>query len=358
MAPQSLPDSLPSNRSTSLRKARAISLPPGPPSSSNDQQSVAEQEEEPALCAAPATWHANRFGAAANRGEATIAPAPSTAARTPVGLFSSLRRADFISAPPKRPVPPEPASAPLAKRAFTLDSPPTMLPPGAQSASGSSITPSFGLQLLAEGEATQSIDSALTAPALGLDEDLEPTAAELAAFLQDEEVMLEIQALPDLLGCPLALARPEMVADVSVTRQHVAAHRVQEAVRQVPDIFGSTPAREDGGGSEREDFHLADHGQVGMTRGQQALYVARQRMQISRTDAEIYQVVHTLALALGATRTDARTRQALLAVLVLLNRPEMSEQEICASTGASLDNFKRWQRRVLNAQAGLPPPAD
>ena len=244
MAPQSLPDSLPSNRSTSLRKARATSLPPGPPSSSNDQQSVVEQEEEPALA---------------------------------------------------------------------------------------------------------------------LDEDFEPTAAELAAFLADEEVMLEIQeipqALPDLLGCPPARASPETVADVSVTRQHVAAHRVQEAVRQVPDILGSTPARNYGGGSEREDFHLADHGQVGMTRGQQALYVARRRMQISRTDVEIYQVVHTLALALGATRTDARTRQALLAVLVLLNRPEMSEQEVCASTGASLDNFKRWQRRVLNAQAGLPPPA-
>lgn len=140
-----------------------------------------------------------------------------------------------------------------------------------------------------------------------------------------------------------------MVADISVTRQHVAAHTVQEAVTRVPDVLGSTPARKDRGGSEREEFHLADHGKVGMTRGQQALYVARQRMQISCTDAEINQLVKTLALALGATRPENATRKALFAVLVHLNRPEMSEQEVCASTGASLTNLKRWRNRVLNA---------
>ena len=63
----------------------------------------------------------------------------------------------------------------------------------------------------------------------------------------------------------------------------------------------------------------------------------------------VNQVVHTLALALGATRTEAATRKALLAVLVLLNRPEMSEQEVCASMGVSSRNFQRWQSRVLNA---------
>ena len=167
--------------------------------------------------------------------------------------------------------------------------------------------------------------------------------------MADEEVMLEIQALPDLLGCPPARASPEMVADVSVTRQHVTAHTVQEAVKRVPDVLGSTPARKDGDGSEREEFHPADHGQVGMTRGQQALHMARQRMQISRTDAEINQVVNTLALALGATRPEDATLKALFAVLVHLNRPEMSEREVCASTGASFGNFKRWRRRVLNA---------
>ena len=88
------------------------------------------------------------------------------------------------------------------------------------------------------------------------------------------------------------------------------------------------------------------------------LHMVRQRMQVSSTDAEVDQVVDKLALALGATRPEVRTRKALLAVIDLLNRPEMSEQEVCASTGASFDDFKRWQRRVLNAQAGLPPPTD
>ena len=98
-----------------------------------------------------------------------------------------------------------------------------------------------------------------------------------------------------------------------------------------------------------------DHGQVCITPEQKALYIARQRMQISRTDTEMYQIVHTLALALGANRTEAGTYKALFAALVLLNRPEMSEEEVCASTGASLNSCKKWRRKVLDAQVGLPP---
>ena len=68
--------------------------------------------------------------------------------------------------------------------------------------------------------------------------------------------------------------------------------------------------------------------------------MARQRMQISRTNDEIHQVVHALALALGATWTQPGTLKALHAVLVHLDHPEMSEQEVCASTGAS--STKVW----------------
>lgn len=280
-----------------------------------------------------------------------MAPAASTAARA-VGPCSLLRRANFISPSLKRPAQPEPACAPRAERAPTLDSPLAMLPPGALSASGSSIAPPPGLQSLTEGTSTQSSYSELTAPALGLEEDFEPTAAELEAFLADEEVMLEMQSVPDILGSTTpARASPEMVADVRVQRQRlVVAYRVQEAVESAP-----TPGRREmwGPGRLNEMFNEID----GMTRGQQALHRARQRMQTSSTDVEIVQAVDKLALALGATRTQARTRKALLAVLDLLNRPEMSEQEVCASTGASFQNFKRWQRRVLNVQAGLPPQA-
>ena len=81
-----------------------------------------------------------------------------------------------------------------------------------------------------------------------------------------------------------------------------------------------------------------DHGQVRMTPEQKALYIARQRMQISRSDTEMYQVVHTLALALGAIRTEAGTHKALFAALVLLNRPDMSEQEVCLCLHRHLDS--------------------
>jgi len=177
---------------------------------------------------------------------------------------------------------------------------------------------------------------------LGLEEDFEPTAAELAAFLEDEEVMLEMQSLPDILGSTPARANPEMVADVRAPRQRVVADRVQEAVQSAPTPPEAEPS---GPGWLNEMFNEID----GMTRGQQALHMARQRMQIARTDAEINQVVNTLALALGATRPEDATLKALFAVLVHLNRPEMSEREVCASTGASFGNFKRWRRRVLNA---------
>ena len=140
----------------------------------------------------------------------------------------------------------------------------------------------------------------------------------------------------------------------SMTTVHVISHeKVQVQLEAV--YYSSTtgmlhPKR--GGGSER---HLSDHGQVGMTPGQKALHVARQRMEISRTDAEMFQAVHTLALALGANRTEAGTYKALFAALVLLNRPEMSEEAVCAYTGASLNSCKKWRRKVLDAQVGLPP---
>ena len=198
----SLPASLPSKRSASLCQARATSFPPGPPSSSNDHESVVEQEEEPALSAAPAsTWHANWFCAAANSGEEPMAAA---LAPTTVGPFSFLRRVNFY-APPKRPTQPEPTFASSAKRAVTLNSPPAMLPPGALPARGSSIDapPSASLQsLAAEGKSAQSSGSALTASALELEEGLDEavellTEAELAAVLEGEEVIFEMQDIID-----------------------------------------------------------------------------------------------------------------------------------------------------------------
>ena len=100
------------------------------------------------------------------------------------------------------------------------------------------------------------------------------------------------------------------------------------------------------------------HSQGSMTPGQQALHVARQCIQSSsmHTDAETSQVVRTLAVALGASRPEAGTIKALRAVVMLLERPEMSEEEAYTSTGASMSNFKRWRKRVQSAQLGVSLP--
>ena len=127
------------------------------------------------------------------------------------------------------------------------------------------------------------------------------------------------------------------------------------------EFFGTLEG--DGGGSERQKPNLPtsptpdslDHSQGGMTPRQQALHVARQRIRFSSTSAEIHQVVHTLAVALGAIRTEAGSIKALHAVLVWLERPGTSEEEAYTSTGSSLTSFSRWRRRVQRAQLDLPP---
>ena len=93
-----------------------------------------------------------------------------------------------------------------------------------------------------------------------------------------------------------------------------------------------------------------------VTPRQQALHVARQRIHTAHVDVEVYQVVRTLAVALGASRTETGTIKALHAVLLQLERPEMSHEEARVSTGASFSNFKKWHRRVKHAQLNLPPP--
>ena len=58
-----------------------------------------------------------------------------------------------------------------------------------------------------------------------------------------------------------------------------------------------------------------DHSQGGMTPRQQALHGSSTHT-VLVTDAEIHQVVHTLAAALGAIRTEAGSIKALHAVLM------------------------------------------
>ena len=92
---------------------------------------------------------------------------------------------------------------------------------------------------------------------------------------------------------------------------------------------------------------------------QQALRVARQDMhimQIRPNDIERFRILHTLSVALGASRTEASTIKALHAVLLQLEKPGTSEEQACTATGASLSNYKKWRRRVQHAQLDLPAP--
>jgi hypothetical protein len=235
---------------------------------------------------------------------------------------------------------------------------------------------------LAEGAGAQSSAAALTAPASWLEilaSEPEVMEAVLTNLMADETTVLELQGM---LGPPPAdRTNPEMFAGVRVVRQRVVAHRVQEAVNSTPPTPPEAtlmPAAEwltetcneldeghnDGGaGSEPQGPHLPvsppgslDPDQGSMTPRQRALHVARQHMQIARTNIESYQVVQTLAVALGAGRVEGGTIKALLAVLLQMDRPGMSESEAYTSTGASLSNFQRWRRRVQYAQLDLPPP--
>ena len=87
-------------------------------------------------------------------------------------------------------------------------------------------------------------------------------------------------------------------------------------------------------------------GQVNMI-PEQALHVALSRMQVAQTDTQVFKIVRTLAVALGAARAEAGTVKALHAVLMQLVRHGMGDKEAYTSTGASRSNFTKWKRRVL-----------
>ena len=267
------------------------------------------------------------------------------------------------------------------------DSPPPSLPPGAPSStSGASTAPPADGQLLAE--AVVGVPGSCAAPS----PDRLPTPEVMEAFLEDlladEEGVVELQNIltpaeaavigrrpaqegPNPGYLPL---RPDPEVVASYPRPLAAAQRAAASVAAAPlvaagvaVVAGVTVLQ------ERAPFHVYPHGvrevvanrpqwpqwQGGsrpMTPRQQALYVALQRAQAARTEIEIYQLVHRLAVALGASRTESGTIKALHAVLIQMGRPGMSEWEAYSATGASMSNFKKWRRRVQHAQLDLPPP--
>ena len=151
--------------------------------------------------------------------------------------------------------------------------------------------------------------------------------------------------------------RRQVINQLAGNHEDGAGIERQEADVQVgpPDEYGSITPRE----RERQEPHALvgppgslDQGQDSMTPRQRAVDVARKHMKVARTDVELHQAVHTLAFALGATRVEEGTLKALHAVLFQMDHPLMSDKEAFTSKGASLSNFKKWRRAVLDAQLG------
>ena len=222
---------------------------------------------------------------------------------------------------------------------------------------------------------------------------LELVAAVLSDILADED---SVAALQVIIGSPArrpncgtmpAQTNPQ-VASEFMAKRPVMSHRVQVAA-------GSSPREQLGGPSQTacssplgsvprhkrarrstslEEGEIATHAlphlpvdslvhrtslkppeRLGQCQGSmilrgQALDVARHRIGLVHTDIEVRQVVGTLAMALGAKRTETGTIKALHAVLLQLVWPAMSNVEVCDSTACSFSNFTKWKRLVQHVQ--------
>ena len=80
---------------------------------------------------------------------------------------------------------------------------------------------------------------------------------------------------------------------------------------------------------------------------QQAISTALDLLHAARTDIEVCKLTRTLAFALGATRAEVGTTNALHAVLLQMTRPGMRDIEAFTFTKASKSNFEKWKRKVF-----------
>ena len=184
------------------------------------------------------------------------------------------------------------------------------------------------------------------------------SSSEFRLYSRLKQKLLAAEALADM-AMDAGAAQQSIRMVLGANQPGVKAEWLTEMCNELDE------GHNDGGaGSEPQEPHLVPVGPPGsldpdqgsMTPRQRALHVARQRLQIARTSIESYQVVQTLALALGASRVEGGTIMALHAVLLQMDQPGMTETEAHTATGASLSNFQRWRRRVLHARLDLPPP--
>jgi hypothetical protein len=222
---------------------------------------------------------------------------------------------------------------------------------------------SYSIKVAVEEDISKELSEETWLSEMNIEKAIEETVLESNEII---ETMLE--AIADLVAGEEAIGRhgippaqaTETAAGLTMAQQleHVTTDGVQQADAE---WLRALCCKLDEDGRECQGTALTTsptpeslgHGQCSMAPGQQALYAARECMQSSHTDAEICQVVRKLAVALGARRPEAGTINALRAVLMVLERPEMSDTEAYTSTGASISNFKRLRKQVQSAQLGV-----
>ena len=172
----------------------------------------------------------------------------------------------------------------------------------------------------------------------------------LAEILEDEEALFELQHMlspgeegaasprQDPYQRPLpAPTNPPRVAVLAVAQQAVVSPRAEEAADSTPQGQLEKRQRQEpnlpvGPSTDNTLPCSLSAGQSNMTPRQRALHVARRRMLVVQSDVQAYQVVRTLAVALGASRTEAGTVTALHAVLLQLAQPGMGNAEAYKTT--------------------------
>ena len=172
--------------------------------------------------------------------------------------------------------------------------------------------------------------------------------AELPPNKQPRLVEVEVVEMEqvDLAGAP-KLPGAQNSTQLNSTQLNSGAQNLTQGDAVGGSSVGAIyPEPEPAGGFSTERYS--------MTQRQHALHVARQRMQMTNSSTVRWEIILTLALALGAARMETGTYNALRAVLLQLDtQPRISDQEAYTSTGASMSNFLKWRKRVINVQRGL-----
>ena len=217
------------------------------------------------------------------------------------------------------------------------DTPPPSMPPGAPSSTTSGSLGSGG-----GGGATMCDDASAVHVLVGADGSA--TRAEAAGLGSASPSEMEAGRAAE------ALADMAMAGRVEETQQKVQQKGEQKRlldVVQVDSPAACVPAPAPAPAPDAmPTFEQALEEARHRPTPEQALEEARHLIEAAHTEAEVFQVVYPLAVALGAKRTETGTVKALHGVVLQLVRPGLSNAEACTAVGASMSNFCKWRRKI------------